>query len=237
MVGYIGLIIKSIDYLESEKIVTLLTEEGIKSVTIRGAQKLTSHTFNLAKELSLIELEQRGKYLVNGRIVKNYSRDLTSLDKINSCLLIQELLYTFREHVNDYKTCFKFALDVLNSLESNVDPLFLSTMFRVKFLYLLGIGPSFSKCVNCGKNNDLVYFSVNDGGVKCRSCADSKDIPVPLSDIETLKYMYRTKFDDLVSCDTSSYDLVMSNKVIDALYESFLDFKSNTNKVFNKINR
>lgn len=44
--------------------------------------------------------------------------------------------------------------------------------YEIKLLRILGTFPVLDSCVSCGRKDDLLFFSVPDGGVLCRECAE-----------------------------------------------------------------
>ena len=68
-----GLVIREVEYRESDKILTLLTESGKLTVTARGAKKPTGKNLSLASLFCNSEFtlnEQNGKlYLSGGTVV------------------------------------------------------------------------------------------------------------------------------------------------------------------------
>ncbi|TDP54589.1 DNA repair protein RecO [Aminicella lysinilytica] len=44
--------------------------------------------------------------------------------------------------------------------------------YEVRILKILGMFPELRSCVSCGSKEELDYFSVRDGGIMCRNCAE-----------------------------------------------------------------
>ena len=44
--------------------------------------------------------------------------------------------------------------------------------YEIKMLKILGAYPALDSCVSCGEKEELDYFSVPDGGIMCRKCAE-----------------------------------------------------------------
>lgn len=70
---------------------------------------------------------------------------------------------------------FLVQLNQAASLVAQQDSALLTLLvgFELKVLYLLGISPQLHRCVLCGKEEELVAFSLTDGGVVCRLCKNT----------------------------------------------------------------
>ena len=76
--------------------------------------------------------------------------------------------------------CFSFHefLSLLEKRKTNFDTLLVA--FMLKTLGQIGMAPRLDTCINCGKTNDLNCFSIADGGLICKDCADLVDSASPL---------------------------------------------------------
>lgn len=48
--------------------------------------------------------------------------------------------------------------------------------YEIKLMRMLGTFPVLDSCVSCGRKEGLEFFSVPDGGVLCRECAERLDV-------------------------------------------------------------
>lgn len=51
--------------------------------------------------------------------------------------------------------------------------------YEIKLLKILGVFPVIDKCVICGKENDLISMSVEDGGMVCGECSSKLEAKSP----------------------------------------------------------
>ena len=232
-----GIVIKSIDFGDSNKIITLFTISGLKSLTVRGAQKPSSHTFNFAKEFILLKYEDKGKYLIGGRVDNYYVNIINDFNKTKCALRILEIINLLALHINDYKISYEFLKKCLELINDNYDPSLIELIFRIKFLYLIGLAPNFSSCTQCGCKEELQYFSLFDGGMKCINHKNINDYQLSKNELEILKILYLVKLDKLVETINSiKYDYDDLNKILNLFYSHFLGFESNVEKIYHKIN-
>lgn len=130
---------------------------------------------------------------------------------LNSCETI-EFFYNIRTDLDKYKYAThitKIILDVTNENENcyRTLQLFLNTLytisetdknldlvlaiFKLRLMCILGYKPNIEKCSNCGIDEDIKYFSMQDSGLKCSSCGKSDKSAIELSPatVDALKFI------------------------------------------------
>lgn len=239
-----GIITKSIKYQETSKIITILTNEGLSNYYVKGGAKYKSKNFSYSNELTKIgfdfsEKNQDSlKILTSGTIINNYSNLKQSFDKLNDCFLIMELINTLGKQISDYEILYNFLDDILTIIDERSYSAYYLIVFRLKLLYLLGVGPIFSRCVNCDEKDDLVGFAFEYGGMCCKRCASGMELLN--NDLTNLiKFLYLVKLENL------DHELVMKlesdtsliGKFLDSYYEHFLGFRSKASKVIEKLRK
>ncbi|MCM8822278.1 MAG: DNA repair protein RecO [Candidatus Omnitrophica bacterium] len=62
-----------------------------------------------------------------------------------------------------------------------------------RILFLLGVGPFLEKCLVCGTNNNLYFFSGNLGGLVCSKCQarEPTSFKLPEKHIEALRFLHK----------------------------------------------
>ena len=65
------------------------------------------------------------------------------------------------------------------------------SIFKLRLLSIIGFRPTIEKCCNCGKKENLMYFSLKDGGLKCADCGriDKGAIEISEGTIKAIKYI------------------------------------------------
>ena len=56
----------------------------------------------------------------------------------------------------------------------------------------LGYIPNFVQCINCGKKEELVAFSLKSKGIKCNECSEHKDLALKEGTIAAIRYIIRS---------------------------------------------
>lgn len=235
-----GIIIKSIKYQESSKIIYLINQEKMESLLVKGAGKIKSRNFSYSQEMTKINydtVEGKGfSILKTGEISNNYSDIKKDFYKMQDAFQVMEYSYQFHEHIEDFQTFYTFLSDILDLINNN-DSRYYPLIFKLKILYLLGIGPIFNHCVNCGSKDNLIGFAFTNGGMKCEKCVESNERIYTSKSLDIIKFLYLTKIKDL------KFEIIYNlpneideiNKFINSYYNYYLGFNSRVNKVIDKM--
>ncbi|HNZ50634.1 MAG TPA: DNA repair protein RecO [Bacilli bacterium] len=237
-----GLIIKTQNYQENSKIVWILTAFDYTSYLMRGSANPKSHNYAYSNELTKIRFQtsdrlQKGfPILTSGEVVQNFSATKTNIDKMRMVIVILDMINQLANHIDDKQTLFSFCNQILDLINNSFHPLYLQ-IFRLKLLYLLGVGPIFSKCVNCGTSIKQGTFDLNNGGMVCVHCQNQTLTFFDPDVIEVIKFLYLTKLVFLsppVLNQIPNYLLEIS-QFLDHYYEHFLGFNSRAEAILKKL--
>lgn len=170
-----GIVLRTRDYGEADKLVTLLTSKAGKVPGIaKGVRRPRSRL------RAGVELAHYGCYqLYAGRTLDtvtqyetrntfNYLR-IDWQRYVQACYLL-ELLDAVLPDREGGPEFLSLVLATLHLLES-VEPAICLRMFESRLLVLMGFGPELESCIHCGTTGvDGVKFSVQHGGILCVSC-------------------------------------------------------------------
>jgi len=116
----------------------------------------------------------------------------TDYDKINYAAHITKIIQDVtNENENSYKVLQLYLNTLYMISETDKDMDFIISVFKIKLLCVLGFKPRIEECVNCGKKEELLFFSIKDNGVKCKNCKiqDKGAISISSSTYMALKYI------------------------------------------------
>ena len=174
---------RSIDYRDADRIVTLLTEEyGKISALARGARK-SQRRFGGALQPYVLMIAHfrpgRGElaHLERVSVDQSFHDILRSLEAIGAA---GAALAVIRERVPDHEpepAVFDTAVRFLTSLNEGgpVEEALLSLQIRI--LALLGFTPTLDRCVQCGKTpapGRAASFDAVRGGIVCTACGGGR---------------------------------------------------------------
>lgn len=172
-----GVIIRSIDYGEGNKIVTLLTkEQGKISMVARGAKKLKSR---FGSAVQLFTYGQYSMYRGSSSSLAslNYAEIIDAHHKIREDLhlaaqasYLAELTDRMIPDQEGQPYLFEQLKASLEALEDSKDAAVITSLFEMKILVLAGVQPELMQCVSCSGEGPYPCFSTQLGGVLCERC-------------------------------------------------------------------
>ncbi|MBO2943250.1 DNA repair protein RecO [Paenibacillus sp. F411] len=184
-----GIVIRSMDYGEGNKIITLCTEvAGKVGVLVRGAKKVKS------RHAALTQLFTYGEYvyfrngtglatLNAGELIESHHKLRADLIKAAYSSYACELLDRVLQDDETGAFWFHQLKACLSALEEDKDPQVILNLYEMKILQAAGYGPELSVCISCGnerKDEDLL-LSPTLGGVICRYCKHLDPPAMPIA--------------------------------------------------------
>lgn len=154
-----GIVIKSLDYKESSKIVYLFTKHGVISIKALGAKKLRKGLIGFTTTLNLVEAEITSgslPTLIDYTLLDAYEdlkQDLKITLWVNYLL---ELTYKLPADVS-HERCFDFLLRILEHMREKKDVFLLVIMYQLKLTILFGVAPLFKP------KSPNTHFSLKEG--------------------------------------------------------------------------
>ena len=229
-----GIIIKTINYKETSKIIYLVTSDGLVSLEVKGANKINGHSHIYASLLSKIAFSENKHFFQSGKVLNNYVNIKNNFDKLNVTLKILEFTYTLIEHISDFSIFYNFLSEILDLIEKEDDFRYYEAIFYIKTLYLLGIAPMFKRCVSCGKSARLLGFVFSKGGMICEDCYKEYDSLYDTNvTIDVIK-LYYTKLDKLKEeKDEVNYNGLKA--FYQRYYQEYLGYTSKSEKILDKL--
>ncbi|ETT44528.1 DNA repair protein RecO [Paenibacillus sp. FSL K6-1122] len=172
-----GIVIRSMDYGEGNKIITLCTESGGKvGVLVRGAKKPKSRHAALVQPFTFgqyVYFRNTGLGTLNaGEIVESYHELREDLVKASYASYACELLDRVLQDEETGTFWFKQLKACLQALKEEKDPVVIISLYEMKILQASGYGPQFDECISCNQErpDEQLFISPRLGGVLCRAC-------------------------------------------------------------------
>ncbi len=180
-----GVILKSMRFRETSKIVTFYTRRYGKLAAVAKGARETRNKFGAALEpmtavnLILYKKEQRDLQLVSQcDIRKQYKKIHSEMEKMGVGLSIVELLDQLTHNEEENPALFSLLDDTLDALESaSGNAVNFRYGFELRFCGLYGFAPVFDHCVSCERKMEpekagtTMVFQLDKGGLLCESCA------------------------------------------------------------------
>ncbi len=181
-----GIVIRSIDYGESNKIITIYSQEtGKIGLMARGAKKTNSRLSSISQLFTYGHFLYRSSKglgtLTQGEIISSFRSIREDLFKTAYSAYIVELLDKLTEDKQPSASLFSLLYNTLHYINDDYDAEVLTFIFETKMLYVAGIAPQLDVCASCNQRRDrYLAFSVKEGGFLCSQClqADRHSIKV-----------------------------------------------------------
>lgn len=220
-----GIVISTVDYKESSKILNILTkEEGIIGVLAKGSKNpkskisatstvLTYGTFYLNKHKGSIPL------LTEVDIIDTFKHIRRDLLKTNySCFLLELVAQIYRHDKSE--SIYTLLINGLKKINEGYDPQIITNIIELKLLDFLGIKPVVDKCVSCGKTTDIITISSYKGGYLCKDCIGTEPA-YELKTIQLIRMFYYVDILKITKIDIKDNIKKEISTFIDDYYERY----------------
>jgi len=178
-----ALLLRSVDYRDSDRIVTLLTEEyGKISALARGARKSQRRFGGALQPYVLMQAHfrpGRGElaHLERVSVDQSFHEILRSLEAIG---VAGAAMAVIRERVPEHEpepAVFDTAVRFLAALNEGAPAEEAFLCLQIRVLALLGFSPTLDRCVQCARTPEpgrAASFDAARGGIVCRACGGGR---------------------------------------------------------------
>lgn len=167
-----GFLLKKVTYKDNDAILNVLTKDGVVTFKARGILKAKSKNasscnYNILSEYNLTSTKEGNNFLLkNSSTIKMYYLPYESMLLMSSFLFISNIAYLVSESINIYD----LSIECFDKLESKEEPINVLVYFLKEVCNKLGYTPYLKGCINCNSKNNLVTFSLKEGGFICKKC-------------------------------------------------------------------
>lgn len=173
-----GIVLKSMEYEEADKIVTIYTKDYGKITAIAKGVRKTKSKFGSSLEILThsVFLFYKGRNIdivSQTEILESFfstSKEVTKFAFAANCVEVVNKLTEERE-INI--ALFNLLKEVLHYLRKTDDPKLLTLSFKWQIMSILGYRPSLDHCCRCNKgveDQKEMYFNIKEGGLLCNNC-------------------------------------------------------------------
>ncbi len=231
-----GLILKTEDYMENAKLVTLLTSShGKLSCIAKGVNKKNSKMRSTIQPFVYGEFQlYKGKNLytiTQGKVLDYFSNIRTDLERMYMGSYILEVLerISIEEENQDM---FLLGLSTLYVLDIKKAGKTVLLFFQVKIVENIGINPRLTLC-QCGEElGERVGFDIIEGCFLCEKCMLKGNLVYKVSkdNYKILKFLQNTSLKELDRLKLSETQADSLFKLLTDFIEEQLELKLKTKK-------
>ncbi len=206
-----GIVLAQSNMGDNDKMITLLTPDlgkigcaakgarRPKSALMAGTQFLCFGEFLIYKGVSSYNINSAEPM----EIFYNIRLDI---DKLKYASQVAKIVNDVTDENQNTYRILQLTLNTIYMIsESDKDLELILSIFKLRLLSIIGFRPVVEKCVNCGKQEELNYFSLKDNGLKCKSCGKIDKGAICLSDstVKAIKYIIWAEPKKIFSFDLS----------------------------------
>jgi len=197
----LALVIRTVDFSESSRVVTLYTRElGKVGALAKGAKRLRSQ-FLCALDLlclsRIVLIRKRAEILdllTEAQLERGFAPRRDNLDVLLAGHVVAELLSALTEQYDPHPKLFDLSVQTLGDLERGGPIGLLLRRYELAVLRLIGHGLRLDRCCKCGKEPARakpVAFSAADGGLLCYECLSrsSRHMPITHGAVQVLRLL------------------------------------------------
>lgn len=237
-----GIVVRTVNYGESNKVVTLFTEElGKVAIMARGAKKPGSRFHASSQpfvEGVYIFPSSRGlAQLKSSDVMTSYPEIRKDVERMAYAMYWLELVDRSVEDRVQNRPLFRILQDVLQALNAGMDADVITHYVELRILHLLGVAPVLTGCVCCGDVTDPMYFSVASGGFLCARHPEEGIIRLSERLAKLLYLMSKHELSEFRNVPLSDESRVLLRQLFDAYVESYSGLRLKTKRVLDQMIR
>lgn len=225
-----GMVLSAVPVGEYDKRIMLLTKErGKISAFARGARRPGNQLMAAGSPFSFGQFEVyegRSSYTVVKAEITNYFRELAE-DFDCACYgfyFLEIADYYARENTDEIHM-LKLLYQSLRALEKKrLNNRLVRRIFELKALVINGEYPNVFSCQKCGKEQELRWFHVKEGGTLCALCGkQDRALHLNGSALYAMQYIVTSTIEKLYTFTVSEEVLENLEKIMDEYMAVYMD--------------
>ena len=224
-----GIVIRQTPFRDHDAMVTVLSNDKMRSFLVRGALKYDSKLGPSANMYTKSRFQlMRGKEgyaLRSGEILECYENIKTNIDSLAVEDFLGELTNKLIQS-SDAPSIYAWLDKGLQLMNSGFSPYTVALIYFAKVLDIAGYSLNVDSCQKCGQKSQIIALSYKDGGFICRDCFSAlkhaKENPTKL---KIVRYIFKV---DLANFNKVEFPKEACMELIKEL-NKFLDDVAQTN--------
>ncbi|GGJ83313.1 DNA repair protein RecO [Lentibacillus kapialis] len=223
-----GIVLKTQDYGETHKIVTMFSDKAGKiSAIARGAKKPKSRMAAVTQPFILgdffVYLNSGLSTIQQGDVLNSLRRIREDIIKTAYASYIVELTDKIIDsHLPDHDL-FKQLDQTLNWIAEHDDAIIPIIMYELKLFNRGGFAPTVSKCVHCGNEGGTFAFSIAEGGLLCTACQhiDANVVRLPNNLARLFHIFSEVELERIGTISVKPENQKLLRTIMDAYYDQY----------------
>lgn len=233
----LGIVLKSIDFRENDKLVTIFTSEGKKTCILKGCKKpnaklrFASEPFCLGEYILVTKADRTTA--INCTLVDLFYDIRTDIKKMYTAFTILEFLNSAVEENTDQTEMFSLAIECIKNIcyKKNVEQTTL-IYFLAKALEMEGYGLNLDTCTACDKElTGTLKINFDDGGFCHAKCSVESGNTIETSLVNKLKAISNSKKEKQTAFSITDDEIKKIIKILANYIAYHYDIKLNSIKM------
>ncbi|WP_226036933.1 DNA repair protein RecO [Aquibacillus saliphilus] len=223
-----GIILRTQDYGETHKIITLLTKQRGKIGAIaRGAKKPKSRMAAISQPFIhgefLIQMGSGLSTVQQGEVSSSFRPIREDIVKTAYASYIAELTDKLLDQKIPDSYLYQQLLHTFEAIAEDKDAEILAIIYEFKMYRKAGFAPTVNQCVDCGETNGGFSFSVSEGGILCQKCDrfDSHSIPLSNSLVKLLRVFSKVDVARIGNISVKPDNKKLIQQLMEQYYEQY----------------
>lgn len=237
-----GIVIRTVNYGESNKVVTLFTEElGKVAIMARGAKKPGSR-FHASSQpfvdgVYIFPASRGLAQLKSSDVITSYPEIRKDVERMAYAMYWLEMVDRSVEDRVPNRPLFRILSEALQALNAGMDPDIITHHFELRILHILGVAPVLTGCVRCNDVTDPMFFSVVSGGFLCVRHREEGTLLLSERLAKLLYLMSRHELSEFRNVPLSKESRLLLRQLFDAYMESYSGLRLKTKRVLDQMIR
>lgn len=239
-----GIVIRTHDYGESNKIINVYTREfGKLGMMARGAKKPNSRLSAVSQLFTygyfLVQTGNGLGTLQQGEMISSMRFIREDIFQTAYASYIVDLLDKSVEEKQRNPFLFELLYQTLNYINEDVDIDIITNIFEMKMLNTLGLYPILDQCAVCGNKNGKFAFSIRENGLICHRCFEKDPylLPISQSSIRLLRLFYYIDIHRLGSISVKPETKKELRRTITMYYDEYSGLHLKSKKFLDQIDK
>lgn len=239
-----GIVLRTQNYGETHKLVTIFTKEVGKLTAIsRGASKPRSRLSAVSQlfiEAEFLLYIPKGlATLRQAEVISTYRHIRADLHRTAYAAYIVELTDRLLEEKLQEPFIYKELKDTMDWINEEENYLIPIMMYEIKLFQKAGFAPVIDHCVNCNESNNLTVFSVQEGGALCHRCSVMDQYASRLSPalFRILSICLHVELNRVGNIKVKEENVQLLRQLLDAYYDRYGGFQLKSKKFLQDLNQ
>jgi DNA repair protein RecO (recombination protein O) len=239
-----GIVLKTRDYGETNKIVTLLSRESGKITAMaRGAKKPASRLAAVTQPFTYgTFLIQQGKgmgTMQQGEPLESMRHIREDIEATAYASFVVELIDRLAEEHSVQHSLFNLLQQSLHAISEQYDPEAIALFVEWKMLPVAGIYPTLHQCANCGATDGEFAFSFQQIGFLCHRCfqVDPYLIRLSPSHVKLIRTFYTVPIEQVGKLTLKKETKMFIKKIVRTIYEEQTGIRLKTRSFLDQLER